>query len=67
MSVIIVKKGFDLKLEFESVEELTEFYKKYIEPKEEKKKPVPVQKRDLVLQTQKNNKMNTEDLKNILT
>ena len=53
MSVIIVKKGFDLKLEFESVEELTEFYKKYIEPKEEKKKPVSTQKRDLVLQTQK--------------
>lgn len=57
-----------MKLEFDSIEELTEFYKKYIEQKEPETEPKkePEVKRDLVLQTQENNKMNIFDLKRIL-
>ena len=59
-----------MKLEFNSIEELTEFYKKYIEQKQEVEIKVPEkeqeQKRDLVLQTQKNNKIDSIDLKKIL-
>lgn len=44
-----------MKLEFESVEELTEFYKKYIE----KKEPI---KRDLIVQSRGNNLGDYEDI-----
>jgi len=62
-----------MKLEFQSIEELIEFYKKYIEPTlEEKQRKSSQQKQefepynDLILQTQKNNKMNMADLAKIL-
>ncbi len=62
-----------MKLEFDSIEELTIFYKKYIEPNQELKRETPAPyretptpNRDVVQQTQDDNRMNVFDLKKIL-
>lgn len=61
-----------MKLEFESIDELVAFYKKYVEPslkdtkniQHEKQKIMP--QNDLILKTLDNNKMNMTELARIL-
>ena len=61
-----------MKLEFDSVEELIIFYKKYIEPiqvpePKQQKKEHNNSTRDLVEKTKRNNEIDTNALKKILS